>query len=586
MQVIILPISRFEIRDQGPIHYAKCDNVPRILIVAGPNGVGKSTLLECLKRRQGTVEGIKSQPLYIPPHRAPAPFPLYKSLPVIGPRRRFREVLRFDSFSLNAPGVSLPIYITSGTSRSRLTPDFAPYVEVKYKLAQFEQEFKDSLADVYKSRGEVPKGFMPDIWQPFRKLVSALLPGLHFEEVKIEGEICKVLFKNRLGKPIEFDDLSSGEKDIIAILFPFVEKQVENELANVKGIKPPHEELVVLIDTPEAYLHPTLQRSFLNYIRELVKEAKEEIQFIIATHSTTIVSMANSEELYALVFPDQSYDGNQLIKVASDEEKLYLIRDILGDVTFILAGKPLLLLEGPHDVELLSLLLPKLKEKFILKDLGGKAKVKGSLRALQNVISELEKKGFRMFAILDKDVGESIFESNECFTWPVYCIENFLLDSECIYEALKVIVGDAKLQLKGIRAREDIDKMIDSIIKNPETIESEIKERIRDYLKFYYGIDWKNLEELRQKVFEITKVKLENIETTYNKIKIELLQIVGERERALKELNGKILLKKIAENFNVNPEILAREIAEKLRLCRKLPPQLLEILSKIGFTPN
>jgi DNA polymerase III delta prime subunit len=584
--VIALTISRFEIKNQGPIHYARCDNVPPIVIVAGPNGVGKSTLLDCLKKRQGTVEGIKSQPLYIPPHRAPAPFPLHKSLPVIGPRRRFRDVLGFDNFSLSVPGISLPNYITSGTPRSRLTPDFAPYVEVKYKLVQFEQEFKDSLTDVYRRKGEVPRGFMPDIWQPFRKLVSALLPGLHFEGVKIEGEIYKVLFKNRLGKDVEFDELSSGEKDIIAILFPFVEKQVENELAKVKGIEPRYEELVVLIDTPEAYLHPTLQRSFLNYIRESVKEAKEGMQFIIATHSTIIVSMASAEELYALVFPDQSFDGNQFIRVASDEEKLHLIRDVLGDVTFILAGKPLLLLEGTHDVEILTLLMPELKERFILKDLGGKEKVKGSLRALQDVISELKKRGFRMFAILDKDVGAPIVESDMCFTWPVHCIENFLLDSECIYEALKVIVGDAKLQMRGIRSREDVDKMINNIIKDLKTIELEIKERIRDHLKFHYGEDWKDLDELKQKVSEIMKIKLENIEKLYDRIKNELLQIVSERERALKELDGKILLKNIAKELDVNYELLARHIADKLRLLGKLPPQLTETLFKIGLAPN
>ena len=55
-------------------------------------------------------------------------------------------MLALDSFSLPAPSgipgiTALPYYITQPTQRTRTAPDFAPYVEVKYKLVQLKHEF-------------------------------------------------------------------------------------------------------------------------------------------------------------------------------------------------------------------------------------------------------------------------------------------------------------------------------------------------------------------------------------------------------------------------------------------------------------
>lgn len=43
-----MPVNTFEIQNEGSIKYAKCDDVSNIMIIADPNGVGKSTLLELI----------------------------------------------------------------------------------------------------------------------------------------------------------------------------------------------------------------------------------------------------------------------------------------------------------------------------------------------------------------------------------------------------------------------------------------------------------------------------------------------------------------------------------------------------------
>ena len=71
-------------------------------------------------------------------------------------------------------------------------------------------------------------------------------------------------------------------------------------LDELKGETPglQSETICVLIDEPELHLHPNLQARILDYFRTL--SVRENAQFVISTHSPTIVEYSNSEELYLL----------------------------------------------------------------------------------------------------------------------------------------------------------------------------------------------------------------------------------------------------------------------------------------------
>lgn len=585
-----MPIKKFEIRENGPIKYVKAENLPAVIIIAGPNGVGKSTLLEALKRRSGniSIDGT-GKFLYIPPHRTPVVFSLHRSLPSIGPRTRCIDILTQDSFSISAPGISLPYYLTSGTQRSRSTPDFAPYFEAKYKLAQFQQEFGHRLIEVFdKFGGKIPEGVMPrDIYRPFRELVKTLLPGISFDHIALEGEVYRVYFVNRTGVLVEFDQLSSGERDIIAMLFPFIEKEIENELAKAKGEEMPHEDLVILIDTPESYLHPTLQRNLLDYIRNSVKEAEirgEKLQFFIATHSTTIVNEAKPEELYVMLFPDQSPSENQIVRIATDKEKMELIREVLGDIGLaaLATGKPLLLLEGPNDVEILKLLKPDIEEKFALLPLRGKGKILKFTEVFKSLIGELRSRGFKIFAILDKNSGAEETKEDYCFTWSRACIENFLLiDPEAIFEALKVMIGETEMKSKGVESKEAVADLIDEIVNDSEIVHEEVKKRIEQQLWFRIGDKWETLDELEKMAQEIFETKMDRIRKRYKELSNRIKQIVTDKKRLLIELNGKIILGRVASKFSVDKEMLARHMADKLMTLGRIPQEITDLISRI-----
>jgi energy-coupling factor transporter ATP-binding protein EcfA2 len=110
-----MAISRFYIKDCGPIKLAVCDSVPHLMIIAGPNGAGKSTLLQTLfltlkkKSRLKCNVNIDSaedlEVLYFQPHRG---HPVKALLQLVDERLVKEGVLGL----LSSPSIGLSLPVT------------------------------------------------------------------------------------------------------------------------------------------------------------------------------------------------------------------------------------------------------------------------------------------------------------------------------------------------------------------------------------------------------------------------------------------------------------------------------------------
>ncbi|MHB8547158.1 MAG: ATP-dependent nuclease [Nitrosotalea sp.] len=103
---------------------------------------------------------------------------------------------------------------------------------------------------------------------------------------------------------------------------------------------------IVLLDEPDAHLHPSLQKNLIQILTELGK--KENIQFIISTHSKEIV--ANTEPRQIIHITTKSTEGKRI----SSYPELMDVMNNLGsldniDLVLLLETKRCLFIEGGDD---------------------------------------------------------------------------------------------------------------------------------------------------------------------------------------------------------------------------------------------
>jgi hypothetical protein len=161
------------------------------------------------------------------------------------------------------------------------------------------------------------------IYEPLNKLLNILLPHLKFERVDISGSdspkcIFSIDTQSGISHPrnqIDIDKLSRGEIEVISQFLPLVEHQILRKLVR-RSDASSFSDIVVLMDMPVAFLPPQSQSRLLEYVRSVVREEDENIQFIIVTSSSALIEKATAEELFMLI-PSQLAEGsNQLAKVS------------------------------------------------------------------------------------------------------------------------------------------------------------------------------------------------------------------------------------------------------------------------------
>jgi len=114
---------------------------------------------------------------------------------------------------------------------------------------------------------------------------------------------------------VDIDKLSRGEIGIISQFLPLVEHQIFRKL--VPRSDGSLSDIIILMDIPDLRLPPQLQSRLLEYDRSVVREANENIRFIIVTNSSTLIDNATAEELFMLMPSQQLAEGsNQLVKLS------------------------------------------------------------------------------------------------------------------------------------------------------------------------------------------------------------------------------------------------------------------------------
>jgi len=590
-----MPLEQFNIQNEGAIREAGCENVPEIMIVAGPNGVGKSTIFNAIhsdlqrpSRNSSVTAPDDIQSLYFGPHRTPAPTDIDASLIAELGGESSRSQLSNSSYNRSGSS-SLPNIVRRQSRRDRIDPDPAPYFELKKRLSQLEFDRAQLIKDMYDNRGKLGEDDVPHIGGPLSTAIDAVLPGITYENVsKNNNNVYEIQFNDRSGEDVGFDSLSSGEKDAIALLFHIVEPEIENIIAETQNNTTDNEDIVALIDSPEAYLHPAMQERFLNFVKEYVTRVNQEdsddhLQVILCTHSQMMLQNADEDELFFLLYQNQR-EGNQLTSAA--DISLDTLESVTGQIgiTALSAGNPILLVEGPSDREFLRRFFPDQCENIEILPMGGKGKIIDFSTAFNQLVPELTTEGIFISALVDRDRDLKIDDEYARFVeqLEVTCMENYLLDLECLWNAIQQLTSEKARDDVGLESSEDIDRLISEIVSTDKFQQKEIKTRLNERLRINVSVshlDSLDEDTVKSQIDEVAETKKRRVESNIAEVREAVSGAVEQNK--YDELSGKNILKQIASRVGIDDDALSRITANRIQELEKQPDHLESTLQEL-----
>lgn len=303
-------------------------------VLCGPNGIGKTTILNIIADAfAGASPILKRHSLY--------PVGRY-TIEYIGKNRDIKtktlEVKEFDP---------------SKQEHGRLASDDTPYLMlfsinrfISYQ--QLANVPRDLDNNIYSIGSSITNGIsITDMkgWFVNRFLFSNT-EGSMTEEQKINFQIAKKCFSimdptiefrtidsasfdiklaTKEGE-IYFEYLSAGYKTCVYIILGLI-KEIEFRFRDPR-VTADNFDGVVLIDEIDLHLHPSWQARFVDALKELFPKA----QFIVTTHSPSVLQCLRREEIIPLTMNDEGFTCTKELELGEYGLQGWTIEEILNNV--------------------------------------------------------------------------------------------------------------------------------------------------------------------------------------------------------------------------------------------------------------
>lgn len=270
---------------------------------------------------------------------------------------------------------------------------------------------------------------LKDPLNPFRVAFRQLLAPKELAEVDIREQRLSYRVGN---SEFNIDSLSSGEQEVVNIIFDFILRKPSNS--------------IVVFDEPELHLHPELSHKLIQTLRR----AGENNQFIFCTHSSDIITASLDSSVIFLAPPKEDH-SNQAIPVSEDDETNQALRRLGQSVGIIALGKKIVLIEGGHsslDKQLYGTILEERFPNLVLVPSSGKTQITSFSTVLDAVLRH-SIWGVDFFMVCDRDAiapkdkeAVEVKAGGRLRVLDRYHIENFFLDESVLAQVFEDQVGD------------------------------------------------------------------------------------------------------------------------------------------------
>jgi energy-coupling factor transporter ATP-binding protein EcfA2 len=436
-------IKSFQIKSVGPIAQVHVVDLADVVVFAGPNGVGKTSIISALLNlaRQPNasndiwmvVEATNAQessrwgkPILDTRVQADANLlaqTLHRS------RRRNQYHGAFLNFDSDRAVRNVQSYQFQWDIGNPLTEEigwdvgwntlFSRYNEVRHTLFRMVEGQKREIADKAFTLKDTGQGTMPldfpDVLKPFKDAFWQLLAPKKLVEVNTRDQ---QIYYDFNGSKLSFETLSSGEKEVTNIVFDFL-------------LRDPAD-CVVVFDEPELHLHPELSYKLLQTLAGI----GQRNQFLFSTHSPEIIS-ASLENTVVFVTPPQSPDVNQAVVVHRDDQTHHALQTLGQSIGVISLGKRIVLVEGEEaslDKQTYGAILRNRFPEFVLVPAGGKDAIRSFADVRDNILNRTIW-GVGFYLLCDRDAANVLgansvanAQSGRIKLLPRYHLENYFLD--------------------------------------------------------------------------------------------------------------------------------------------------------------
>lgn len=331
-----MKLKKIYINAIGGIQELELNFNPYMNIICGPNGIGKTTILECIAQTftYNSHSFVRK--------KADRPYGMWVLTNDNNQSFEVRKInfhpedMMAPQFTQQPPSPSNIIFI-----KTNRYFDYVPLTSISKDNADLDRQYKDANLLISGLQISDAKN-----WFIHRHLWSAHDNSLtqeqrHNFEVaktifgklddsfsfsKVKASSYDILLRQTDGSEIYFEYLSSGYKSVVFILLGLI-KELELRFDN-PGIKVDDFSGIVLIDELDLHLHPKWQSQILKVLREIFPN----VQFIASTHSAHIIQSANSDEIIPLVRDENGNVNKRELASNRFGYKGWTLEEVLKDV--------------------------------------------------------------------------------------------------------------------------------------------------------------------------------------------------------------------------------------------------------------
>lgn len=443
-------------RDVRPVQYFSVENLSDVIVLAGPNGVGKTRLINALVGCfQAPVNNPQVAVLLAATSQAEAKEWAKNELDTsnVGDAKKLSQTLQKARRRSNWE--SSVVNFESDRSIQQVAPynfnwDFQdPYTEsVNWNLSfgGLRGRFQDTLHSIFRKvrsrREEIAKkaehlfstsegkrpiqldpSDFPDPLAPFRHAFRQLLAPKELLDADPKLQQLEYTFE---GQRFQVSSLSSGEREVVNVVFDFLLRSPSN--------------CIVIFDEPELHLHPELSYKLL----QTLKTVGSNNQFVLCTHSPDIIT-ASLDNSVVFIAPARGQGENQAVSVREDDETNQALRLLGQSIGIVALGKRIVLIEGSHsslDKQVYGSILRDRFPNLVLVPGGGKGLLT-SFDYLHRQVLDRTVWGVEFFMLCDRDAVPA-FKIQEIASGATegrievlkkYHLENYFLDETVLASA-------------------------------------------------------------------------------------------------------------------------------------------------------